>query len=101
MPISRSRLGGLTQAIPFNMIRHFNHIATAVFCAVTFSSFSQESYSEEKWNPTGELSVVLRNSEGKGIVEKSFGGDEFQLMGGVTHSFRLGYQLNLPKNLGV
>lgn len=83
------------------MIRHFNYIATVVICAATFSSFSQESYSKEKWKPTGELSVVLRNSYSNGTVEKSFGGDEFQLMGGVTHSFRLGYQLNLPKNLGV
>jgi len=59
------------------MIRHFNYIAIAVICAATFSSFSQESYFKEKWNPTSELSVVLRNSYSKGIVEKSFGGDEF------------------------
>ena len=63
--------------------------------------FSQDSVNIEKWKPTGELSLILRNSFGKPKMENTVGESEFVLARGVTHSLRIGYQLNLPKNFGV
>lgn len=63
--------------------------------------FSQDSTYTDKWIPSGEVSVILRNNFSKPTINRDFGGDEFQLAGGLTHSLRLGYQFNLPYNFGI
>lgn len=71
------------------------------FLSTSFFSFSQDTLGKQKWEPTGELSVILRNNYSKSTTRNYLGVQEFELVGGVTHSLRLGYQLNLPKNFGI
>ena len=79
----------------------FRILVIWILCFLSFPIFSQDSLSDDKWKPTGELSVLLRNSYGKSQVRNYLGEQEFDLVGGVTHSLRIGYQLNLPKNFGI
>lgn len=72
-----------------------------VVLLLVFSSFGQDSLSVNKYEPSGEFSVILRNNFGKGKVENTFGPNDFKLMSGITHSMRFGYQFNLPHNFGI